>query len=378
MPQTVPEPYRIALIGCGRVGVWLEDDPLRVKPATHMGGIRKIIETGSVKKGLLLTAVCDIDQKRMKECCERWKVPQAYSDYQELITCEKPDIVIIATWTASHRDIAVFAAKNGVKGIVLEKPVAVTLEQARQVIGTCKMYGVKLVINHERRWDPLFRKARDIVSENRLGPLKTIYGNVFSRSAPRGGWQETLPETGGGPLMHDGTHLVDMVRYFAGDIDTVCGHVIREDPEVGSETTATAMMRTRNGVNVFVEAGGMRDYFNFEMDLQLELGRITIGNGIKKYQVTETSRRYTGFKDLVSEPFPEFARDSDPFTGAILDVISAIETGSQPDSSGEDGLKAMEAIFAVYYSAYLGNKPVTLPLEISGHPLEKMFRTGLL
>lgn len=343
-----------------------------------MGGIRKIIDTGAVKRGIRLTAVCDIDQKRMKECCERWNVPQAYSDYQELITCENPDIVIIAAWTGSHRDIAVFAAKNGVSGIVLEKPVAVTLEQAHQIVDTCNMYGVKLVVNHERRWDPLFRKTLEIIKTNRLGPLKTIYGNVFSRSTPQGPWQEALPETGGGPLMHDGTHLVDMVRFFAGDIDTVCGHVRREDPEAGAETTATAMMRTRSGVNVFIEAGGMRDYFNFELDVQFEFGRLTVGNGIKKYQVTETSRRYTGFKDLVTEPFPDFTRDSDPFTGAILDVIDAIETGSQPDSSGEDGLKAMETIFAVYYSAYLGGKPLTLPLEISGHPLEKMFRTGLL
>lgn len=375
-------PYRIALIGCGRVGAWLEDDPLRVKPASHLGGIKKIIDNKEVKKGLVLAAVCDISHERLLRCRERWKLyikgDNLYTDYKELIYKEKPDIIIIATWTSSHRDIAVYAAQNGVKGIVLEKPAATTLAQAREIVNTCKQYHVKLVVNHERRWGPLYRKTKEIIENKVLGYLKLIYGNVLSRSAPRGAWPEVLKEVGGGPLLHDGTHLIDLVRYFIGDIDTVNGYVKREDPAVGVETTATALLETKNGITVFIEAGGMRDYFNFEMDLQFERGRIKVGNGIKEYYVSENSRRYSGFKDLVPASFPELPADTNPFTGAISEVIKAMEEDSEPQSSGTDGLKAMEVIFAIYYSAYLKGKTLRLPVRIPGHPLEKMFKAGML
>jgi predicted dehydrogenase len=375
-------PYKIALIGCGRVGVWLEDDPLRVKPASHLGGIKKIIDNQEVKKGLELVAICDINNERLLRCRDRWKPyikgDNLYPDYKELICKEKPDIIIIATWTSSHRDIAVYAAQNGIKGIVLEKPAAGTLTQAREIVNMCKHNNIKLVVNHERRWGPLYRKTKEIVENKTLGQLKLIYGNVLSRSAPRGAWQDVLKEVGGGPLLHDGTHLIDMVRYFIGDIDTVNGYVNREDPAVGVETTATALLGTKNGVTVFIEAGGMRDYFNFEMDLQFERGRIKVGNGIQEYFVCENSRRYTGFKDLVPASFPELPADTDPFTGAISEVIKAMEEDSEPQSSGIDGFKAMEVIFAIYYSAYLTGKTLHLPVKPGGHPLEKMFKAGML
>jgi predicted dehydrogenase len=379
--------YRIALIGCGRVGIWLEDDPLRVKPASHIGGIKKIIASSSsdplyrnFSGPLELAALCDIDAGRLEEAGRRYEIPpeHLYRDYRRLILNEKPDIVIIATWTSTHRKIALFAAHNGVKGIVLEKPVAASISHAREIIDACAQHCVKLVVNHERRWDPLYKKTREIVKSNVLGELKLIYGNVLSRSAPRGPWETVLKEAGGGPLLHDGTHLTDLVCYFAGDIDSVTGTVKREDPEIGTETTASAMLRTASGVTVFLEAGGMRNYFNFELDLQFETGRIKVGNGIREYYVSEDSTRYTGFHDLVKQPFPSFVRDSDPFTGAIIDVIEAIETNEPPMSSGEDGLKAMEIIFGIYHSASLQGKPVKLPMNFRGHPLRKMFKNNLL
>jgi predicted dehydrogenase len=375
-------PYRIALIGCGRVGVWLEDDPLREKPASHLGGIKKIIDEDLAAKGLEVTGLCDIDRERLLRCRERWslylKNARLYHDYRKLILKEKPDLIIIATWTFLHRDMAVFAARHGVKGIVLEKPLTISLKQAEDVIAACRDHHVKLVVNHERRWAPLYRKTREILESKCLGELKLIYGNVLSRSAPRGPWQSVLKEAGGGPLLHDGTHLVDMIRYFCGDIETVNGYVSREDPEAGVETTATALLRAKNSTAVFLEAGGLRDYFNFEMDLQFERGRIKIGNGIRKYYITADSRRYSGFRDLTPADFPPFSRDTDPFTGAILEVIHALETDGEPQSSVIDGWKAMEVIFAIYRSAALGGKTLNLPVKINRHPLMKMFARGML
>lgn len=364
--------FKVGLIGCGRVGALLEEDPLRRKPASHMGGIHKI------NHKISSISICDINEERLSHCKTEWGIQQAYIDYKDLLLKERPEIVVIATWTDTHRAIALEAVKQGVRGIVLEKPVATDLLSARKIIDACRRGNVKLVVNHERRWDPLYKKTQAIVEEGSLGTLKAIYGNVLSQSAPRGNWEDILPRIGGGPLLHDGTHLADMIRYFCGDIDSINGSVKRENREYATETTATAMMRTLSGVDVFIEAGGMREYFNFELDLHFQKGRVKIGNGIREYYTSETSTRYTGFRDLARKDFPKLTRDSDPFSGAILEVMNAIETDSEPKSSGVDGLKAMEIIFGIYHSARLGGRTVRFPLKFRGHPLKTMFRKGIL
>ncbi len=364
--------YSVGLIGCGRVGALLEEDPLRHKPASHLGGIRKI--PGKVKS----ISLCDIDEERLFHCRDHWDIPNIYTDYQELLQCEKPDIVVIATWTSTHREIACHAAERGVKGIVLEKPVASDLNAAREIINTCRRYGVKLVVNHERRWEGVYRKVRDIVVQQTLGPLKFIYANVLAQSSVKGDFETVLDGVGGGTLLHDGTHLVDMIRFFNGDIAVVNGHIQRESPEYAVETTATALMRAENGVNICLEAGGMREYFNFELDLQFAKGRIKIGNGIREYSISGKSSRYSGFRDLVKGVFPEAEVSGDVFSGGLLEVMKAIETGVEPESSGEDGLKAMEVIFAIYQSASLGGDTVVLPVEITEHPLKRIFRSSRL
>ncbi len=364
--------YRVALIGCGRVGLLLEEDPLRQKPASHMGGIQKL-------QDVELTAICDIQPERLDYARQKWHVPHTYLDYRELIDREKPDLIIIATWTSSHHDIAVYAAQHGVKGIVLEKPVATTLHHALDLVRICQEKGVKLVVNHERRWDSLYNKTKQIIADKSLGQLRAIYGNVLSRSALQGDWHEVIKAVGGGPLLHDGTHLVDMIRFFTGDIATINGHVTREDPTMGVETSASALLHSQNGVTVFLEAGGMRNYFNFELDLHFQNGRIKVGNGIREYYVVANSSRYTGFNDLVRQEFPPLTTHSDPFTGAIREVIRAINSDDEPESSGLDAYKAMEIIFAIYHSASLKGKTVTLPLPAKmPHPLKKMFRTGMI
>lgn len=371
--------YRVSLIGCGRVGLLLEEDPLRVKPASHLGGIQKLHTSNSPDIHIELTSLCDINPERLHYAAKKWQVHHTYHDYKQQIAQEKPDIIIIASWTSSHHKIVVYAAEHGVKGIVLEKPVATTLHYAEEMIAICQQKNVKLVVNHERRWDPLYRKIREIIENNTLGPLRTIYGNVLSRSGVQGDWRTILPAVGGGPLLHDGTHLIDMVRYLAGDIAHLCGHVKREDPNMAVETSATAMLHTHHNVTVFIEAGGMRDYFNFELDLHFQYGRIRAGNGIRDYYVVEDSKRYSGFKDLVKQPFPALTTLSDPFTGALLEVIHAIETDTIPESSGVDAYKAMEIIFAIYHSASCNGKTITLPLRPTRiHPLKKMFRAGKL
>jgi len=354
--------YSVSLIGCGRVGVLLEDDPLRKKPASHIGGILNL------KDKVYIDSVCDIDNNRLNYVKKRWKIDKTYNDYKKLIKERKPDIVIISTWTNTHKDIAEFCIKNKVKGIVLEKPVSTNLKDAKKIFDLSKKYGTKVVINHERRWDGLYNKTKQIIDSNELGKLKTIFANVFTQSFIKGNWKTLIDFSGGGPLLHDGTHLVDIIRYFTGEVDYLVGSIVI-DNETGLDIRASSYLKMKNETDIFLQAGSQMDFFNFELDLIFQKGRIRIGNGIKEFYIAEKSKRYSGFKDLVKKDFPTYNKVIDPFSGALYEVVNSINKNINPYSSLYDGIKSMEIIFAIYYSHCHNNKKIIFPFKNLSNPL---------
>ena len=121
----------VGIIGCGRIGSLLEDDPLRGKPCTHAGGFASV---SSVK----LVAGCDIDPSRLKQFGERWGVDRLYVDHREMLKRENLDIVCIAAWTPLHGRLALDTARSGVKGIFCEKPLTVDVAEGRKLVKTCE------------------------------------------------------------------------------------------------------------------------------------------------------------------------------------------------------------------------------------------------
>ena len=164
---------KVGLIGCGRIGSLLEEDPLRGKPCTHAGGFDSL---SSAK----LVAGCDIDPVRLTQFGNRWGVDHLYTDYKEMFRREDLDIVCIATWTHLHASMALDAARSGIKGIFCEKPLTTDLAQGRKLVKYCDQKKIPLVINHERRWDNHYQKARNLIKSGKVGEVRTIIGNALS------------------------------------------------------------------------------------------------------------------------------------------------------------------------------------------------------
>ncbi len=343
--------YRAALIGCGRIGALLEDDPLRGKPASHAGALAAHPKTAIV-------AGCDINPKALKAFGKRWRVRRLYEDFRLLLDKEDIDIVCVAAWTEHHSKIVLEAAKAGVKGIYCEKPIALNMNQARKMIKACDKYGVAMVIGHERRWDGRYVTIRDMLESGDLGELKSVTGYALGSAAPK----LSRRKFGGGPMFHDGTHLVDLFRFFGGDIKSVVGFANRPFGEKFIENTVFGMVKFKQGASGLIIGGGERGYFHFELDIQTDKARVILGNHTSRLFVTETSPRYTGFKELKEIPFPERGAVVNPFVGGIESLIKEIETGQTSKSSGKDGYKALEVITALYKSAGNGGAPVKLPL----------------
>ena len=339
--------YKIGLVGCGRIGTLLEEDKLRGKPCTHAGGF-------NVLSNAQMVAGCDINSSRLKKFGTRWGVDRLYEDYQEMLQQEKLDVVCIATWTNLHASMVMHAAESGVKAIFCEKPIALNPRDARQMVGFCKRKNISLIINHERRWDSYYQKAHQIIQTGKIGEIRTIIGNALSWK-PR---KQPIRTYGGGAFFHDGTHLTDLLLYFGGPVKWVSGHDIRPHGKKHIEETACGMIAFKNGAMGFLEGGGARKYFNFELDIQGSEGRLLLGNNGRKLYLTKKSKRFTGFKELEQAPFPEPKRITSPFEGAARETLKCLRTGKDGISSGTDGLKALEIIFAVYRSAQLQGKRI--------------------
>lgn len=354
---------KIAFIGCGRVASLLEDDPLRGKPCTHAGAFSKI-------EGILIDAACDIDSERLKTFGEKWGIPEnnRFIDYKQLLAEHIPDVLVISTWTESHAEITLYAINRGVKTILCEKPVASNLKDAKEMMDTAKKNNAILIINHERRWDVRYHHIKKIIESGEAGEIRTVVANVLT-GEPRKDWHADLEKVGGGPLLHDGTHLMDMLRYYLGDAEWVVGKINRKRFNVGIEHTAHAMIYfPEHDTVAFVEGGGRRHYFNFEIDIQCSRGRFVFGNEYWKKYISKESRRYTGFTELEPAIFDPVSGEN-CWISVARDAINAAKEKSKPRSDIVDGYKAMELVFAVYESAVRNGEKIYLPLKNNRHPL---------
>ena len=354
---------KTALIGCGRIGFLLEKDPLRYKPCTHYGGLKAA--------GINITCACDINKERLIEFLKLSNISskKTYTDYRELILNEKPDIVIIATWTDTHSEIGIFAAENGVRVIICEKPIASNLDHANAFINKCEKNNVFLIINHERRYDTKYLAAKRLIENKKIGEIKSIQASILT---PGKIFKSKL-EYGGGPLLHDGTHMIDIIRYLAGEIHSVTGELEKEKSSF--EHRAVAWMKTVNGIDIFMEAGGMRNYFTFDLQIYGTEGKIIIGNGYNRLLLSKKSRLYTGFRDLVEVKFPMSGiKNINYFKREYLEVKNILGSKSKTiSSSGYDGYKALEVIHAVYLSSYFKSRKIILPVNPKKINLKRIF-----
>lgn len=355
--------FSASLIGCGRIGFLLEDDPLRKKPCTHFGGAQKA--------GFSFISACDTNRERLSIFSKRASIkPQnLYTDYRSLLEKDCPDLAIISTWTESHHKIAIEASRRGASAIVLEKPISYSLATASKIIDECKKNSTFLFINHERRYDGKYNRVKNIIESGAIGKPCTVHASILT-SGYRG--KSSIHE-GGGPLLHDGTHLVDIIIFLFGNIISVQGDFSRINRNKGFEDRAMALLKTESGPEVFIEAGGNRDYFQFELEISGTDGKIVVGNGYEKFYQKRVSRLYKGFKDLNEKKFPSFGKTS-PFINIYKEVIECLSGKKERvTSSGNDGYAALETIHAIYLSSFKKGNRIELPLKSKKVDIKKIF-----
>ncbi|MDR3199952.1 MAG: Gfo/Idh/MocA family oxidoreductase [Spirochaetales bacterium] len=319
---------RCAIVGLGRIGSILEDDRLREKPCTHAGAIAAV-------PGCVLAGGADTDAERRKLFAKRWNCPAVYVDAADMLKELRPDILHIATHPDSHLYYARLAAEYGVPVVVCEKPLADTLESAKKIARLHQQGKITIITNHERRYSADYIHARRRVLDGRYGELLSVTAKLYF-----GRTRKLISQ-----LIHDGTHLADIIAFLAG------GYL--EKPEVYGKLdkkTGTTFISSRirgSGVPVLIEPGAQREYLSFEIDLSFSRGRIRIGNGLYEEYESKTSPYYEGFRSLIKQKTPPFTA-----TGYFLSMMKdaaacARDPKRIPSSGAADGYEALRFILSL-------------------------------
>lgn len=218
-------------------------------------------------------------------------------------------LVVIATPSDTHFELAKTAIRYGFRHLLVEKPVCHSLPLAKKLAKLCKETGTDLRVNHERRYHPLYQKVRKWIQEETFGPVRTIRASVLTSARNPG--RAILDQTG--PLFHDGTHAVDLLTWYLGVPERIHS-VLRSYPHSSVEEQAVALLTYPKGETVFLEAGGMRKYFQFELDIQTESARFLVGNDEVRFWKSKPSRKYKGFNSLTPVSISEkSSAGSNPF-----------------------------------------------------------------
>lgn len=353
-------PLRAAIVGCHGIG------------KTHAKAMK---QAGMVE----LVALCDLDEQIVGELAHEYGEIPVYTDISQMLAEVEPDIVCLAVPTSAHAPLAVQAARAGVKGILCEKPMAKNLAEARNMIEACRRSGTKLIVNHQRRTVPTLIKMRELVESGGIGEVYLIRA-----SCP-------------GDIMTDGTHAIDSIRFLAGDadVDWVFGNVYRVpvDPSkpIGKGCVDVDGWRYRHGCPI--ENGGFA-LWQFIRGPRAELlcGDLRApGRGYQDYEVFGSEGRLWrpgdgGVPNLLIQTSEtdgwQAVDDCDPEDAAITfarnyDRLAENIRGNISDHplNGENGLRVLEIIMAIYESARTRAR-ITLPLQQDRLPTEIMVETG--
>lgn len=345
---------RYALIGCGRIST------------NHI--------KAAVNNHLEIVAVCDIVPEHMGKVLDKHdldgdKSIARYTDYRTMLREIKPELVAITTESGKHAAIALDCIDAGCN-VIIEKPIALSLEDADEIIRRSEQKGVLISACHQNRFNLAVQETRKAVEAGRFGRLS--HGSIHVRwnrnqdyytQAPwRGTWEQD-----GGCLMNQCIHGIDLLRWMMGDeIESVYGVTRRQFHDyIEAEDVGMAVIQFKNGAIGTIEGTTNVYPKNLEETLYLfgESGTVKLGgtstNNIDVWQFADETKQDCDNKGLQEQTSNVYGNGH---TSLYNDMIDAIIKKRKPYVDGYAGRRALELVLAVYRSSCEG-VPVILPMS---------------
>ena len=328
----------------------------------------------AVNNKLEIAAVCDILDERMEELLSKHDLQndesiKRYNDYKVMVEEVKPELVSIATESGSHAELALYLIDKGIN-VIIEKPMAMSIKDADEIIKRSEEKGVKVSACHQNRFNIAVQEMRKALESGRFGKLShgSIHvrwnrnKNYYEQAPWRGTWKED-----GGALMNQCIHGIDLLRWMMGDeIEEVYGVTKQQFHDyLEAEDVGMAVVKFKNGAVGTIEGTTNVYPKNLEETLYLfgEKGTVKLGgkstNNIDVWDFadeTDEDNKNKGLEEQTSNVY------GNGHTSLFRDVIEAIEQDRKPYVDAVAGRNALELVLSIYKSQKEG-KAVKLPLD---------------
>lgn len=348
--------YTACIIGVGRIGFTLGFDKKREQPASHT---MALLQNRNIK----IVAGCDTDFERLTKWKEfvdtrqnqfffkqknKVKIFSSKSylnDIDGIFETCSPDIVIISVNEDSHLQVALKVISKKPQLIILEKPVALNSVDANKIKNQAKKCNVPILVNHERRFANDYKIARNYI--NQIGEIQKINANLFSGMRLYDASKESC---GGYSLLHDGTHLVDIVLYFLESKgqstlkNPIITGIVKDKNNKKIIRSMTANYTTKVVPDIAITMSGKSRFFGFEVEIIGTEGRIKIGNGYAEFYKREESDLYTGFYSLKLDNSIKIPKKTGYFSLMIKNAVDYLDGKEELKSTLQTGINALQVL----------------------------------
>jgi UDP-N-acetyl-2-amino-2-deoxyglucuronate dehydrogenase len=343
----VTGPVRVALIGCGRIS------------KNHFEAIGRIDE-------LQLVAVADTELSRAQAIGAEQSVP-AFGSLDEMLTAVPSDLVAICTPSGLHPQHGIAAARAG-RHVLTEKPMAISLAAADDLVQACDAAGVHLFVVKQNRLNPAIQLLRRAVDKGRFGRIYSANTTVrwtrpqeyYDAEPWRGTW-----EFDGGAFMNQASHYVDLMQWLVGPVESVMAKTATQARRIEAEDSGVAVLKFRSGALGVIEVTVLTYPRNLEGSITIlgEKGSVKVGGTAVNRVDTWLFAEYDDDDKLI-----EAANTNPPnvygfgHEGYYRNLIKVLRGEARPDTDGRAGRKSLELILGIYESAKTGRE-VPIPLR---------------
>lgn len=335
---------KVALVGCGRIS----------KRHSELLGNKEIDGAG-------LVAVCDVVEEKARSIADSYGIPY-FSDMNEMMESCDIDLVVVLTESGSHASHVIELSRYG-KDVMVEKPMALTLDDADAMISACDENSCKLFVIKQNRFNVPVIKLREALEEGRFGRL--ILGTVRVRWARHQSYYDQADWRGtwamdGGVLTNQASHHVDMLEWMMGDVESVFAKSCTALADIEAEDTAVVTVKFKNGALGIIEATTATRPTNLEGSISIlgENGTVVIGgvavNEMKTW-VFENEKKEDGkvLTNYSVNPPNVYGFGHQEYYEHVVDCIL---NSKKSLVDGLEGRKSIELISAIYESIETGQE----------------------
>ena len=329
---------KIGIVGCGTIAT------------IHAQAMQE-------SRNLQLVSFYSRNENNARSLAEKFNVSW-YTDWKIFIADPELDAVSICTPSGNHLDYAEMAALAG-KQVIVEKPIEVTIDRAKRLIKACKENDVTLSVIYQSRFIPEIQELKTKLGEKEIGDL--FMGDAYIKwfrdqdYYDSGAWRGTIALDGGGVLINQAIHTIDLLQWFMGDVESIYGKTSTlTHMRLEGEDNAIAVVRYKSGaMGVIQGSTSVQPAQPRRIELHGKHGSITLtGDDVRILKPGEKETRQHSNKGIASGASSPLAGFSIvPHKNQLEAIADAIKEGREPPVPGEESLKSLAIVLAIYESS---------------------------